>query len=121
MQALQMAGLPDIGDAKPLSESDDHELISDIISVLRKHGALSRFGLNLLHKHFELEEGEILLESTDVKTREQWIKPVNRSGLQSDDVVVTQWRFDTGEATMHCHCMRDSRDGTHLGTHVHIR
>lgn len=120
MLALQMAGLPDIADALPLSKEDD-ELVSDVIAVLRKHGALNRFGLMLLHKHFELDEGEILLETTDKVSREQRISPVKRSALSEGTAVPTQWRFDTGEVAMYCMCPRYPNTGEHVGQHVHVK
>ncbi len=53
--------LPNIDEVSALSD-EDRVCIDEIISVLEKHDRLKRFGLTLLHQHFPVEDGEILLE-----------------------------------------------------------
>lgn len=50
---LSQNELPDIRDALPLGP-DDEPLMVDLYQVLKKYSALKRFGITLLHKHFDL-------------------------------------------------------------------
>ena len=63
-----MGKLRDITEVIPLSEKDD-ELIQELVAVLRKHNALDRFGLTLLHQHFDIGDDEVMVESTDIEAR----------------------------------------------------
>jgi len=110
--------LRDINDVKPLADSDE-PLVQEIVTVLKKYGALDRFGLALLHQHFPISPDEVLLETTDVAARTQLIRPVHESTLESEDYVETSWRLDTGQPMMHCVCRRDPDTGNH--NHYHLR
>lgn len=66
--------LPHITQVKPVSD-EDADLLVEIRAVLEKYDALSRFGLQLLHKHFDLRSGEVLQEETDEDSRISIIKP----------------------------------------------
>lgn len=106
------ANLPDIGDARPLSD-EDAPLVADLVAVLKKHDALSRFGLTLLHKHFDLNDGEILVEDTDVEGRNQKIYPQKADDILTESVTVTAWRLDTGTPTMSCVCVKKEWGHSH--------
>jgi hypothetical protein len=41
----------------------DRAVMDEVREVLAKHGALGRFGLTLLHSHFEVAHDEVLAES----------------------------------------------------------
>jgi hypothetical protein len=86
---------PDIVDAQPLGD-DDHELVSDLHEVLRKHNAVGRFGITLLHTHFRVGPNEVILEETDVDGRHQTMRPVPSDSLQEEGIVETSWSLDTG-------------------------
>ena len=78
MQTLavqQWNHLPDIQDTRPLDE-DDRACLSDIRDVLSKHGRLDRFGVSLLHKHFEVADDETLVVSVYEKDRKLVTQPV---------------------------------------------
>lgn len=105
--------LPDITEVIPMNESDS-QLISEITEVLRKHNALSRFGITLLHKHFDVGQEEVLFEVTDVPGREQTIRPVRWSDIDEQSYTVTSWRLDTGEPVAACVC------GDYGGGHQHF-
>jgi hypothetical protein len=106
--------LPDISQVMPRSAADD-ALFAELASVLAKHGALARFGLTLLHRHFDFRDGEMLLEETDVVARRQTFSPViGKPG----NTIETAWRLDRdGQAMTICICPADMR-GNHLGDHI---
>jgi len=116
VQPLQWNRLQDINAVRPIDESDA-ECLEEIRSVLQKHNCLSRFGISLLHSHFDLEEDEILLDTTDVLKREHWVRPVKKSymrdvGLEPQTTVL---RFDEEGYSQQCGCARDKHG--HTGRH----
>ncbi len=66
--------LRDIDDVEPLNEAD-MPCMQDLREVLVRHGRSDRFGIALLHKHFDLAEDEVLVERTNVESRVQTIRP----------------------------------------------
>jgi Chaperone of endosialidase len=100
-----MNKLPDISEVEPLSEKDQ-PMIQDIIAVLRKHNALHRFGLTLLHQHFDTTDDEVMVEATDVEKREQTIAPMPKGAVVDLPVIETAWRLDTGKVMMSCMCIK---------------
>lgn len=116
IQPMQWSSLSDI-------EAVDHELTSadaaclaELRAVLQKHQRLDRFGVTLLHKHFELSEDECLLETVDIDGRRLLVQPVLRSALPP--AVQTQWRLASNEPTQWCssYCMY-TKDGGHRFQH----
>lgn len=107
--------LPDISEALRRTDADQ-PLMDDLIAVLRRHNALDRFGITLLHQHFDIADDEVLLETTDVRSREQLIRPVKKSSLEGIDYTETSWRLDSGSPMMACVCVYSS-DGK--GGRVH--
>ena len=93
--------LPDIDDVAPLSDSDA-ACLSEIREVLDRHDALDRFGLTLLHEHFDLEHDEVLVEETDPETRTLTIRPQRESDIKADTLIQTNWRLDTVEGLVGC-------------------
>lgn len=97
--------LPDIDDVQPLSDKDQQCLL-DIKNVLAKHGALSRFGLVLLHQHFRLEDDEVLMETCDKANRVLISTPVKATNKVMSSSIATNWRLDTdstiGRCTQYC-------------------
>ncbi|MEU6323685.1 hypothetical protein [Streptomyces sp. NPDC047009] len=83
-------GLPRFEEAEPLGPQDA-AFVQDLIAVLEKHDNLSRFGLCLLHDHFPLAEGEILVETTDVEARtlQTHVEKVSQTRHNKP----SQWRF----------------------------
>ena len=55
-----LAKLPTIDEVVPVGP-DDEACINEIRSVLARHNALQRFGITLLHKHFDITDDEVLL------------------------------------------------------------
>ena len=109
--------LPHIREATPLSEGDAG-LVQELVGVLKKHDALHRFGLTLLHRHFPFADNEVLLETTDVESRTQTMRPVSKGALAGEEYIETCWRLDTGQAVTACVCI--VRGGEHTGDHASI-
>ena len=108
----QISKLPDISEVKHYNESDK-PVFAEIMSVLKKHNALDRFGVTLLHQHFDISEDEILCESTDTITRTQTIKPIKKSELAEQDYTETSWRLDNGTVMTACVCIKFGNDHSH--------
>ena len=105
--------LPGVDEVEPLNEKD-RQLFNELHDVLKRHGALRRFGITLLHQHFEIADDEVLLEQADKKNRRQVITPVKSSSLKGINVLETSWRLDTGMPALVCVCvvLPDGRGGT---------
>lgn len=103
------ANFPDINDVEPLNDKD-HAVLEEIRQVLEKHGAVDRFGVNLIHRHFDIAENEFLLESTDHDQRIQVTKVYDRNEMKdSSKFIQTQWVFN-GEMGTDCrmYCKKDN-------------
>ena len=116
--------LKDIDDVRPLSEAD-LPVLKAIRDVLEQHRALDRFGITLLHKHFDLAPGEELFEIADVAQRTLTIKPV--MGTKQGRSMETAWRFDSQNAgdtpSMFCFvkCRWKPGSSEHSGIQDHDR
>lgn len=74
----------------PPLTADDITCFSEIKEVLSKHGKLERFGITLLHKHFNFDKNEVLLETTNKENRSMVLEPkiIDSSDINTID---TQW------------------------------
>lgn len=68
VERVQWSTLNDVDVVEPLGEHD-HAVLSELRDVLIRHGFTSRFGICLLHRHFDLADDEIAVEDTDVGSR----------------------------------------------------
>jgi hypothetical protein len=116
LNALQWSSLEYIDNVRPLDDSDA-TCLEEIRLVLAKYGNLNRLGIALLHSHFQLADDEMMLETTDVKQREHWVRPVKKSYLEKAglEAQTTILRFDDSGYSQWCGCARDSQG--HTGTH----
>lgn len=105
-----------VNEVDPLSDKD-YDVLKEIRGVLEKHNALNRFGVNLIHRHFDLNENEILFETTDEEDRKQSID-VQPSSLIKDRsrVLETQWVFN-GAQPIVCPTWCPVKDGGHPNKH----
>lgn len=114
---MQYARLKDIDEVEPLG-ADDYQCLGEVRDVLNKHGMQERFGVALLHKHFDLADGETMLEVTDKAARVLTIKPVPVG--EAGNSVETIWALLDGgpEAMMGCRfrCGKDVH-GNHMEYH----
>lgn len=74
----------------------DVECLQEVRAVLARHDQMNRFGVTLLHKHFDVADGECLIETTDSDRREQSITVMRREDLDGQEVIETAWRFFPG-------------------------
>jgi hypothetical protein len=105
-----MNKLPDISEVQPLSEKDE-PLIKEIAAVLKKHNAIDRFGLTLLHQHFDTSDDEVMVEATDVDNRTQTIAPMPKVAIGDMPVIETAWRLDPDSCKpmMSCMCIKNPK------------
>lgn len=92
--------LQGIDELKPLGkEANDMVCFQELRDVLKKYDKLDRFGLCLLHKHFDVKDGEVLVESCDVNNRTLTIQPeqVGLTANADEDLLETNWRFSGDE------------------------
>ena len=98
---MSTKGLKHIDDILPLNDNDN-DCVEELKSVLKKHKALDRFGITLLHKHFEMEEDEILLEECDEENRTLILTPVKQNSVKNKKSIETNWRLDTLTSMAKC-------------------
>ena len=121
------AHLLDIRDATTYDPSDprDLSLFADLAATLVRHGASQRFGICLLHKHFDVADGEMLVESTDAARRELVTSVVraNEVSSRAGALVQTSWSFASGrsdsmtpEVSCEVYCWED-KNGNHRMSH----
>ena len=118
--AHQHRNLIDIDDVAPFIPERDQPLFDEIKTVLAKHDALSRFGVCLLHRHFDVNKGEMLVETCDEQNRLLTIRPMDDARLPSDTYIETNWRFDTKTSHQACLLKCLSNQGSHKRT-VHSK
>ena len=88
--------LQNIDEVHPFGkEANDEACFNELREVLKKHNKLERFGMCLLHKHFDVTSDEILVESCDTQNRTLTIQPekanINNEG--NENLMETNWRF----------------------------
>lgn len=116
LETIQWSTLRDIDDVDPLDDSDA-DVLGKIREILLSSGKHDRFGVCLLHKHFDLAEGEVAVEYTDTDKRVSTVIVQNESEVAGSSVQTT-WRFSIG-STMGTECIqRCGKSGmTHSTVH----
>jgi len=105
--------LMDVDQVPPIN---DHDLdcLAEVRDVLKKFGKQDRFGVALLHKHFDLQPGEVLLEETDVTTRMSTLRPIMAGAAGS--TMETLWQLGDGDAKAMLGCRSQCQTDVH-GNH----
>jgi hypothetical protein len=67
---------------------------AEISAVLKKYGLERKYGISLMHKHFDLADDEVLIEYTDIDNRILTSKPVKRGEIVLETAIETQWSLD---------------------------
>lgn len=117
-----LADLPTIDQVIPVGPHDE-ECIEELRQVLVRHGALQRFGITLLHKHFDVGDEEVLLESVDADNRTLTQTPTSR-GVSHGRAIETAWRLDDPLAQRRCEiiCVPDrDREGKPVHSRNHYQ
>lgn len=120
---MSTKGLKHIDTVTPFN-SGDNTCIEELKTVLKKHNALDRFGITLLHKHFEMDDDEVLLEECDEENRILILKPVKQNSIKSNKSIETNWRLDTFTSMARCIslCQYDpSTPSRHNGIKKHYK
>ncbi|AOU97711.1 hypothetical protein BI364_06835 [Acidihalobacter yilgarnensis] len=112
VNSVQWSTLNHIADVRPVDE-EDAACLEEIRQVLQKHNCLERFGVSLLHCHFDLEDDEVLLETTDVEKREHWVRPVKQSFLKDNDITAQTTVIGFNEKGYHQNCGCNPRSTGH--------
>lgn len=115
VQPTQWSSVPHVETIDKDFTADDAACLAEVRAVLAKHGALDRFGIMLLHKHFEIADDECLLETIDTEQRTLMVRPIPRAEL--GNAMQTQWRLSQADPLQWCevYCHRlphgDHRNG----------
>ena len=96
-----MRTLPDIDEVDPRSATDS-ACLDEIRQVLIRYGAAERFGVSLLHQHFEVGNDEILVEECDSVARTLVIRPRKTSEMEGVKRIETNWRLDSDTSLLAC-------------------
>lgn len=112
MLALAYQDLPDIDETPPLDDAD-FSCLAEVREVLARHGRLGRFGVTLLHNHFPINEGEVLVESCDDVGRTLTMRVEPSSVLASASLTPTSWRLTDGAALIGCYKACVAVNGDH--------
>ena len=94
MTALQWTDVPHIDEIDGISD-EDREVLEEIREVLARHDRLNKFGIALLHYHFNLNEDEILVEYCDAPNRTLTTRTLLARDMDPSGLIETIWRFDT--------------------------
>lgn len=95
----ELPPLPDIDDVEPYGPSDD-ACFEELRAVLERYGALNRFGITLLHQHFDIADDEVLVETTDKAGRILTTSPAHAENAGS--AVETSWRLGEKKTQKKC-------------------
>ncbi len=90
LETVQWSSLKDIDEVEAINEKD-HSVLIELKQVLLKHGYTNRFGVCLLHKHFDILQDEIVMENTDVDARVSVLSVEKDNG--SANSIETMWKF----------------------------
>jgi hypothetical protein len=104
---IQWSRLKDIDEVEPINDHDT-ACLAAVREVLKNHGKLERFGVALLHSHFSLAPDEIMLETSDEKSRTLTLQPVKESEVGGNNVG-TIWMLRDGDNVAMTWCRRYCR------------
>jgi hypothetical protein len=99
--AFAVNRLPGIEEAGRRLDSEAG-LFGEIRDVLKRHGVEKKYGLELLHKHFDLADDEVLMEYADPENRTLIVRPAPRSAVAAVDAVETVWSLESGTVAAAC-------------------
>jgi len=111
-----LAGLPHI-DVVIARSVEDEACFKELREVLARHDRLDRFGVMLMHHHFEVADDEIMVEECDEENRVLISRPQKVATIAAGSAIQTNWRLDSDLATAKCMqiCTYNS-DNEHIRT-----
>ena len=121
MRPMEWAALEDIDRIEPIGENDA-DCLAELYAVLKRHGKHERFGVTLLHKHFAMNDDEVLLEHTDPANRRLVLAPAKLESPEIARSMQTSWALteDRGAVTntaCYRRCERDIHGNHGMGGH----
>ncbi|HZF12920.1 MAG TPA: hypothetical protein VFE33_29375 [Thermoanaerobaculia bacterium] len=117
LETVQWSSLVDVDEVKPVDEQD-YVVLAEIRQVLAKHGSTERFGVCLLHRHFEVAPDEVAVEYTDTANRISTVR-VESQGPEGN-YLQTMWKFGASpESVPVTFCVRRCNNSEgHKNVHV---
>jgi hypothetical protein len=115
IRPLQWQRLKDLREVAPLDEND-LRCMAELREVLARHGRLERFALHLVHKHFDIGDGEVLVEYSDAARREHRLRVERRDSVMARHALPTTWLLGCERPLVVCVCAFRADQG-HLGRH----
>ncbi len=114
---MQWAPIRDLQQVEPLNDSDT-ACLAEIRDVLLRHGKLERFAVHLVHKHFELRDGEVMCEYTDVEHRVLKLVPKRLDEISGH--IETTWMLSDSGPLAACiyACVWTKDSGAHAMQHI---
>lgn len=119
--SIQNDHLLGITEVRPFSPHDpkDIQCFDEVRQALEKYDCLSRFGICLLHRHFDVFSDELLVESCNHSTRTLTIEAVKRANLDSKgSLIETRWNLNPKKpipaVSCETYCWEDSKGKHHL-------
>ena len=110
--AVQWSTLDHIHDVKPINDGDE-ACLTEIRHVLTKYGNLKRFGVALLHNHFDLKDDEVMMETTDLEERTHVVRPMTQAEIDENNIEVQSTIITFDETGYHRRCGCDPRATGH--------
>ncbi len=98
--------LSEIIDVANLNQSDE-KCLAELQAVIEKHGLEQKFGVSLLHKHFDIGNDEMLVETNSPSKQTLTLKPMAAAEVEADKLITTIWRFDGGVRYGCAYCNKD--------------
>jgi hypothetical protein len=95
--------LPHISQTKPL-DATDLDCLAEVKAVLARYGKLEKFGVSLLHQHFNVGPDETLIEESDPVARTLMHRVVPTESLGDATVRDTQWHLASAVPTALAKC-----------------
>jgi len=117
MTPTQWAPLEDIDDVQPIHDGD-YACLAEIRDILTKHGKRDRFGVALLHSHFEMASDEVLMEYSNKKDRILTIKPGKPEAGRK--IVETIWALRDGDNAQMLHAQQICVPPTNHDSRHHV-
>lgn len=121
MRPMEWADLEDIDGVDPIDEADA-PCLKELYAVLKRHDRHERFGVTLLHKHFAMNDDEVLLEHSDNANRSLVLRPAKVDSVEVKRSVQTSWQLTDNDGAVtntacYRRCERDIHGNHGMGGH----
>jgi len=116
---LEWSRMSDVEETEPLG-IEDETCLREVRDVLMKHGKSAKFGISLLHTHFDLADDECLVETIDEDQRVLTTQVKSTKDLTGIGIP-TSWKFTDADVVEMVKCYKwcEPKTGTTGHTHKH--